>query len=175
LAADAVHRARRSRHEVVQRASTEILAGLAAGTVDLADVRTQQQLRVAVARLRRLIVETDDVPNPLLHELRACADVAERRGVAIDLQAPAGTIPALPIEVRRTLTEPVIQVLAATRTQARVTVVATPSDVAVAVFGDAVADGFTAGAHDATELSYHREGGQLWAQARWERPPPSAS
>lgn len=51
---------------------------------------------MSVTRLRRDLADTDDVPDPLIHELRACADALERHGIAVDLISPAGTIPILP-------------------------------------------------------------------------------
>ena len=47
----------------------------------------QRRCALAAARLRRLIAESDDVPDPLLHELRACVDLAERNGLPVDLVA----------------------------------------------------------------------------------------
>lgn len=129
LTAQAVHQARRGRYQTVQQVAADLLAELAGNTLDPADPHTQQRLRVAVARLRRLIVETDDIPDPLIHELHACADSAERRGVAVDLQPPVGIVPTLPREIRRTLAEPVIQVLAAARSRARITVVADAAEL----------------------------------------------
>ena len=112
-------------------------------------------------------VESDDVPDPLSHELRACADAAERRGVAVDLIAPAGTIPMLPVATRRALTEPVIQVLAATASRARITVVASGTEVAVAIVADARLTAPIASAGDSVQCDWDEEGGRLWAQARW--------
>ena len=37
--------------------------------------------------MRRLFAETDMVTNPLLHELRHCADIADRKGVVVELDA----------------------------------------------------------------------------------------
>ena len=109
LAAAAVQAARRIRYEAIRETVVPLLDGLVTGRLDLADRSMRQEVAVAVGRLRRSLVENDEVPDPLSHELRACADVAERRGIAVDLVAPTGTIPALPVEVRRALTEPVIQ------------------------------------------------------------------
>ena len=174
LAARAVHEARRSRVDEVRQNAAELLAGLADARLDLTHSATQQRMRISVSRLRRLIVETDEVPEPLQHELRACADAAERRGVEVDLQAPVGVIPALPVTVRRSLTEPVIHVLAAARTHARITVVARPADITVAVIADAPPDTAVAGGPEA-ELTFDSEGGVLWAQTRWTALSPSPS
>jgi hypothetical protein len=175
LAARAVHEARRRRVETVRQTAAELLAGLAADRLDLTDVATQQRLRVAVSRLRRLIVETDDVTDPLQHELRACSDAAEQRGVEVDLQAPVGSVPSLPVTVRRALTEPVIQVLAGARTRARITVVARADDVIVAVLADAPAATDRVSDDGDAEVTYDRQGDLLWAQTRWTAASPLPS
>jgi hypothetical protein len=174
VAAQAAYEARRHRFDEVRRTAAGLLARLAGDEVDLADRVVQQDMRVAVSRLRRLIVEADGVPEPLQHELRACADTAERRGVEVDLQAPVGSVPAVPIAVRRCLTEPVIQALANARSRARITVVARADEIVVAVVADAAAPGVSidadvgaAGEPNPGQLSYDSEGGVLWVQTRW--------
>ena len=116
----------------------QLLAGLAGGELDPADERVQHRCSVEASRLRRLIAEHDDAPSPLVHELRACADMAERRDVAVTLET-AGTLPVVPVQVRRALTEAPIHLLAAARTQARVTVLygADDGEVEVSVVADA--------------------------------------
>jgi len=167
LAARAIHEARRIRSDTVRQAAAELLAGLADDSVDLSDSATQQRTRIAVSRLRRHIVETDDVTDPLQHELRACADAAERRGVEVDLQAPVGSVPRLAVTVRRALTEPVIQVLAGARTRARITVVVHANDVIVAVIADAPTPTTVVGGGRDAEVTYDREGDLLWAQTHY--------
>jgi hypothetical protein len=167
LAADSLHRSRRLRRHTVQQVTARLLAGLADGTLDPARSEHQPELRVAVTRLRRLIVETDEVPDPLLHELRACADAAERRGVAVDLQAPVGTLPALPRDVRRAMADPVISVLAAAHSHARVTVVASGSDLVVAVVADVSGPVPPPTVSADVEVTYESEEGLLWAQTHW--------
>lgn len=196
LAADAVQATRRVRYETIRLTVVRLLEGLATGTLDVAAPPVRQEIAVAVTRLRRFLVENDDVPDPLSHELRACADAAERRGVAVDLIAAAGAIPMLPVSVRRALVEPVIQVLAATSSRARITVIASATEVAVAIVADAslprlaaspaarpptgdgvaadwaawdlpVAAGPTTDGAGAVRCDVEEEGGRLWAQARW--------
>ncbi len=122
---------------------------------------------MAVTRLRRYLVESDEVPDQLWHELQACADAAERRGIAVDLMPPAGAIPLLPVSIRRALTEPIIAVLAATATRARVTVVASRDDIVVAILADAELDSPVPCLHEAVESSHDADGGWVWVQARW--------
>lgn len=172
LAAEAVQAIRRARYEAIRATVVPHLEGLCAGALDLADPRTRQQLALAVTRLRRLLVENDDVPDPLSHELRACVDAAERRGVAVDLIAAAGRVPTLTAGVRRALLEPVIQVLAAAVSRARITVVAAEAEVAVAIVADArlvtpLGPGPAAASADSVQWDWIEGEDRLWAQARW--------
>ena len=167
LAAEAVQAARIIRYESIRETVAQLLEGLTGGSLDLTVQATRQQMAVAVTRLRRYLVETDEVPDPLSHELQACADAAERRGVAVDLLPPAGRVPVLPLEIRRALTEPVIQVLAATATRARITVVADAAEVVVAVVADAHLEAPIPVTHSAVQPSQDTEGELLWAQACW--------
>ncbi len=175
IAAEAVQAARRSRYETITGTVAHLLDGLAKGHLDLTDRSARQQVAVAVTRLRRYLVESDDVPDRLWHELQACTDAAERRGIAVDLVAPAGQIPPLPVEIRRALTEPIIAALAATASKARITTVAYPDEVVVAILADAQLDSPVPSLHDAVESSHDAEGGMLWAQAHWTNPSASLS
>jgi hypothetical protein len=120
----------------VRRSVVPLLVGLASGELDPADPGTQRRCAVEGSRLRRLFAETDDVPDPLLHELRACADIAYSRGVLVDLQV-IGRLPVLSRPVRRALTEAPLHALAGARRQARVTVFGRSTEVAVSVLTDA--------------------------------------
>jgi len=166
LAAETVQAARRARYETIRGTVVHLLAGLSTGRLDLTKPANHQQIAVAVTRLRRYLVETDEVPDPLSHELQACADAAEREGIAVDLLAPAGVIPALPVDIRRALTEPIIEVLAATATRARITVVAFATEVVVAIIADAQLAAPIAATHDDVQVAQDTEGG-LWVQSRW--------
>ena len=168
LAAEAIQATRRARYETIRATVVRQLDGLATGTLDLSDARARQDIALAVTRLRRYLVENDDVPDPLSHELRACVDAAERRGVAVDLIAAAGSIPMLDVSVRRALLEPVIQVLAATFSRARITVVASDVEVAVAIVADArLAQSAGQPPPESVEWDWDQGGDRLWAQARW--------
>jgi len=175
IAAEAVQAARRIRYETITGTVAHLLEPLANGQADLTEPIMRQQVAVAVTRLRRYLVESDEVPDRLWHELQACADSAERRGIAVDLVMPAGLIPPLPLEVRRALTEPVIAVLAATAAKARITVVASPAEVLVAVLADAQLDLPVQRLHEAVEPSHDADGELLWVQARWASPSASPS
>jgi len=175
IAAEAVQAARRSRYETIRGTVAHLLEGLAAGQLDLTDRSARQDVAVAITRMRRYLVESDEVPDQLWHELQVCADAAERQGIAVDLVAPAGLIPALPVDVRRALTEPIIGALAATATKARITVVGSPGEVVVAILADARLDAPPPSLHGAVESSHDAEGELLWLQARWMGPSASPS
>jgi signal transduction histidine kinase len=136
--AEALHRSRLDRYQTVCRSVVPLLLGLASGELDPADRRTQRRCAVEGSRLRRLFAETDDVPDPLLHELRACADIAYSRGVLVDLQV-IGQLPELTRSVRRALTEAPLHALAGAQREARVTVFGRSDEVAVSVLADALA------------------------------------
>ncbi|GIJ27547.1 hypothetical protein Vqi01_27090 [Micromonospora qiuiae] len=172
-AAEQARRDRRERLALVSAAAGEVLTELAQGRADPADPQVQRRCTHAAARLRRLIAESDDVPHPLLHELRAAADLAERNGLPIEL-VTIGTPPPLPVQVRRSLTDPLIAVLADARDWARLTVVSSSDEVVVAlVTPDAAgpeANAPPAGDGDGrVEHRYERDGKIRWTQTRWHR------
>ncbi|MBQ1071648.1 hypothetical protein KBX06_00480 [Micromonospora sp. C31] len=169
---EAAERARRERHArltLVSGAAEEVLAELADGRADPADPAVQRRAVLAAARLRRLIAESDDVPDPLLHELRAAADLAERNGLPIDL-VTIGDPPPLPVRVRRRLADPLTALLADARGWARLTVVAGPDEVVVSLVTPDRAGPDTAGPpgdDGRVEYLYERDGEIRWAQTRW--------
>ncbi|MGI5211707.1 hypothetical protein [Plantactinospora sp. CA-290183] len=180
-AAGRVHRARRERLAALDRTAGAILTELTEGRADPADPAVQRRCALEASRLRRLIAESDDVPDPLLHELRACVDVAERNGLPVDLIA-VGALPPLPVEIRRRLVEPLTATLAAATGWARVTVVAQPDEVVVSLTTPAVtpfsaepagghADG--SGGHpdpvggDRVEYVHEENEELVWVQTRW--------
>ncbi|WP_328616689.1 hypothetical protein OHS18_09495 [Amycolatopsis sp. NBC_00355] len=147
-------------------ATLPLLAGLADGTLDPRGDAARTRCALAAAQLRRLFAENDDVPDPLVHEVTACLDVAERRGVAVTL-AVSGDPVDVPPALRRDLTGPVLAALTTARTRARVSVLRTPDLVRVAVVADTTGDtpGFP-GAADVVVTS-HTQDGQTWMEARW--------
>ena len=173
LAADEVHADRARRYREIGKAVRHLLAGLARGELDPADPDVQRQASIGAARLRRLIAEHDDAPDPLVHELRACADMAERRDVAVTLET-AGTVPDLPLRVRRALTEAPMHLLAAARTHARVTVISAADtgevEVSVVADGDGAPEMDEVTTDDGVEVIWSTEGGSQWVRARWHGP-----
>ncbi|MEV4756125.1 hypothetical protein AB0J86_13580 [Micromonospora sp. NPDC049559] len=183
---------RRERLSMVSQTAGAVLAELADGRADPADPRVQRRCALEAARLRRLIAESDDVPDPLLHELRAAIDIAERNGLPVELVA-VGTLPALPVHIRRQLAEPLTTALAAARQWARLTVVGQPDEVVVSLVapaggapeadggdpspadrGRTAVDGAGTPAADGgageVEFGYEQDGELVWAQTRWRVP-----
>lgn len=167
-AAAELHRARGERYRSIRAGAGAVLADLAEGRGDPADPQLRRRCTLEASRLRRLIAEADDVPDPLLHELRACADLAERRGVVVDLVS-VGQLPDLPVAVRRALAEPLAQVLAATRTGARVAVAGTADTVAVSVVADGDVTVLAPAEAAGVTVTCQDEGGRLWVETRWRR------
>ncbi|WP_176611277.1 hypothetical protein [Actinomadura sp. WMMB 499] len=170
-AEEAVHAERRRRYEYLRTRVRPVLHGLATGRMDPGDDAVRHRVALEAARLRRLFAETDDTPHPLLHELRACADVAERRGVAVTLLG-YGDVPPLSAAARRALAEGPLLVLAAAATWARVTVVAGRGEVVVGVVADAAAKvaadvAAQPGGPAAPSVMHDREENRLWVETRW--------
>jgi hypothetical protein len=148
-------------------ATLPLLADLADGVLDPRDADTRRRCALAATQLRRLFAENDAVPDPLVHEVAACLDVAERRGVDVSL-AVGGAAVAVPADVRRELTGPVVAALSAARERARVSVLRTDEDVRVAVVADAGAEG-TAPSTARVEVECGTYGGYVRTEARWRR------
>ncbi|WP_328365921.1 hypothetical protein OG800_36325 [Streptomyces sp. NBC_00445] len=170
---ETVHAERQRRYESLRSTVEPLLRGLAEHRLDPGDTVVRRRAAVEAARLRRLFVETDDTPHPLLHELRACADIAERRGVRVTLLS-YGDLPDLPTSARRELAEGTLLVLATAATRARVTVVTTPEDVVVSVVADAPPQTLVESPGPLTvSAQYDQEEDQLWWETRWPlRPAP---
>ena len=148
-------------------ATLPLLADLADGVLDPRDAGTRRRCALAATQLRRLFAENDEVPDPLVHEVTACVDVAERRGVDVSL-AVSGAAVAVPPDVRRELTGPVVATLSAARVRARVSVLRTDEDVRVAVVADAGAD-VVASSIPRVEVECGTYGDYLRTEARWRR------
>ena len=126
---------------------------------------------IQAARLRRLLAEGDEVAGSLVHELHASADVAERRGVAVEIET-AGMLPEVPGPARRVITDAAIAILTAARSQARITLAAVAAGIAVSFVADTgPADGSTVvrlpAAGEGVAIDQQQDGGMLWAEARW--------
>jgi hypothetical protein len=157
---------RMARWAVLHDSAGPLLRGLAAGTADPADPDTRRACAVEAARLRRLMAESDDSPGALVHELRACADVAEKRGVAVDIEA-VGALPEVPAAVRRVITDTAIAILTTARSQARVTLTALAEGVAVSLVADCPDRPALPAAAGGVVMEQQRDRHNLWVEARW--------
>ncbi|MFE5240648.1 MULTISPECIES: ATP-binding protein [unclassified Streptomyces] len=178
----------KERYRALTATTVPLLVGLGHGALSPHDEEVRLRCGVEAARMRRLFAEGDAVADPLLNELRACVEVAERQGVRVSL-AVRGRPGEVPVEVRRELIDPVAVTLGRTRSTARVTVVWTAGIVRVSVVGVDCADGRTTEAVGASHgrtttavapshgrvtdpnVSVTRTtyGESVWAEASWSR------
>lgn len=165
--AEQLHHERTARYAELTTAAVPLLANLANGTADLSDGRIRDAHLLAVTRMRLLFAESDDVPDHLSHELRACVDLAERRGVVVSFGAYVDG-PTPPKAVRRALTEPVLRVLASAATTARVTVLGSPTALTVNVVADGVPPALPAGVDDTVTVTHLVDGDRIWVEATWQ-------
>jgi hypothetical protein len=147
-------------------ATLPLLVGLADRTLDPRDDDTRRRCALAGTQLRRLFAENDDVPDPLVHEVRACVDAAERRGIEVSL-AVSGTAVPVPTLVRRELTGPLAVVLSQTLTRARVSVLRTEHEVRLAVLADTASDEGIARTSPHVRVECGTYGTQTRMEARW--------
>lgn len=134
-----VHQDRQQRYADLSRTVAPLLDGLANGTLSPDQQSVRQDCAVEAARMRRLFAESDDVVDPLTHELRACADNAGRRGVAVYVMTGGRRI-EVPKMTRRALTEPVLALLTVTTSRAKITVTEHDDTVIVSAAGDVAGD-----------------------------------
>lgn len=157
---------RRTRHAELLPALTPLLAGLADGRLDPGDRDVRHRCAVAAAVIRRLLAERTDHDDPLVEELRAVMDVALRKGVAVDLLL-SGHRPAIPVPVRRALTEPALTVLAVAVSTARLTVDADETAVTVSVVADAAPVELPTPNGHAVETTVLPLDERIWVETRW--------
>ncbi|WP_018680541.1 hypothetical protein [Actinokineospora enzanensis] len=162
----ALHGKRRERLAELDQSAVPLLRGLADGVLDPEDPGVQRACAIEAARLRRLFAEVEDVANPLMHELAHCADVAERRGVIVDLEfAGAWSLPDR--SLRRALTQAPLEVLATARTSARVTALGTPGLLTISVVADCGEIELTDPDHEGIEVEKFRQDDLTWVEVRW--------
>jgi hypothetical protein len=164
--AETIRAARHARWLALQESAVPLVAELAAGTADPGDERVRVRCAVQAARLRRLLAEGDEVPGSLVHELHASADVAERRGVAVDIET-AGALPQVPGPARRVITDAAIAILTDARTQARITLATVTAGIAVSFVADTGAAVRMPAAGEGVVIDQQQDDGMLWAEARW--------
>jgi hypothetical protein len=161
-----IRAARHARWLALQESAVPLVAELAAGTADPGDAQVRSRSAVQAARLRRLLAESDEVPGSLVHELHASADVAERRGVAVEIET-AGLLPQVPAPARRVITDAAIAILSAARSRARITLAAVTSGIAVSFVADTGAEVRLPAADAGVAIEQQQDRGMLWAEARW--------
>jgi hypothetical protein len=167
--AEVIRAARHARWLALQESAVPLVAELAAGTADPGDAQVRIRCAVQAARLRRLLAEGDEVPGSLVHELHASADVAERRGVAVEIET-AGPLPQVPSPARRVITDAAITILTAARSQARITLAVVAAGIAVSFVADTGAVVGLPAAGEGVAIEQQQDGGMLWAEARWTSP-----
>ena len=172
-AAQRIHTERLERYAAIQRVSGSLLRQLADGA-DPADPRLRDACMTAAIRLRRLITETADAPDPLLRTLAHSIGEVEDRGVRVT-EVPVGrTMPELSDTIRDDLLRAPLQVLHAAVSTARVTVSAMSHMVSVAVLADADAlavSETTRCEPSGVTVTYLQEGGDVWVNSIWQRSP----
>lgn len=163
----AAHRRRAQRFAELSATSVPLLEGLADGSLTPSDPAVRRRAAVEAARMRRLFAETDLVDNPLLHELRHCADIAGRKGVEVELDA-RGQWPVPPVVVRRDLTDAALTALATAVSWARVTVVGSADLVSVSVVADCAEPSLPPPATGEVRVETFGGDGMVWTEARWQ-------
>ncbi|WP_433324577.1 sensor histidine kinase [Spirillospora sp. CA-294931] len=170
--AEQLHHDRQARYAELARTAVPLLRSLASGLFDPADPKVRRACMLEAARMRRLLAENEDVPDPLLHELGACVDLAARRGVDVTFVRRGGRAPVETVEVRRALVEPVMTVLASAVGTARVTLVAGKAAVTVSVIAE-LPPGERAperAGHEAITISTTIEGRRTWVETSVRTP-----
>lgn len=168
--AAASHRRRVQRFAELSTTAVPLLEGLADGSLVPSDPGVRCRAAVEAARMRRLFAEIDDVENPLLHELRHCADIADRKGVEVELDA-RGRWPEPPVPVRRDLTDAALTVLATAGSWARVTVVGGDDLVSVSVVADCGELALPPPRTPGVQVETVGSGATTWMEARWQPSP----
>jgi hypothetical protein len=143
-----------------------LLAGLADGRLDPRDEAVRRRCAVEAARMRRLLTEGEGTTDPLVHELSAIIDVAERHGASVQLSV-RGTPGELPEHVRRELLAPISEVLVTARSPARVTVLHGPDQVRVSA--RCAAPELPITPPDGAGVSFVESviDGQVWLETSW--------
>jgi signal transduction histidine kinase len=162
--ADLVHRDRAARCAELAGTTAPLLAGLAGGTADPGEPAVRRACAVEAARLRRLFATDPD--DPLSHELRACVELAERNGIAVQF-AERGVKPDVPDAVRRALTGPALAALATAASTARLTVIGSPEAVTVSVVADAPVEFVAPFSSPEVDMSTRVDGDRVWIKATW--------
>jgi hypothetical protein len=165
-----LHAGRRDRFAALDDGVLPMLRALRDGTADPTDPQVRRACSIEAARLRRLFAESEDSADPLLHVVRHCVDVAERRRVVVELQV-SGQWPDPPGHVRRALTDGLLVVVSTAASWVRVTVIGADGVLTVGAVADSgpVPVAVPAGTVDVV-VDTIKEGELIWVQARWTMP-----
>lgn len=160
---------RARRYADLQVATIPLLAGLAGGDLDPRDPDVRRRCALEAARMRRLFCETEAVDDRLVHELGAVIDIAERHGASVQL-----SVRGSPVEVsrpvRHDLLTPITDVLLASGSDARVTVLYTPGRVQLSVRCAApAATAVRSGGEKVARIQSIADG-QLLLETSWQSP-----
>jgi hypothetical protein len=150
--------------------SGPLLAGLASGRLDPASPRVRRRCAVEAARMRRLFVAESAELDPLVNQLRACIELAERGGGLRVQFAERGEPRFVPVKTRLGLTEAAAAVLATATEPVRITLVRTSSEVVVSVIttaSPAVEAALAAVRVDDVALSMVTTAERVQAKATW--------
>ncbi len=161
-----LHDARHVRLAQLDVTTEPLLQGLADGRLSPDDPAVQRACSVEAARMRRLLAETDLVDDPVIHELRNGADVAERRNIMIEFDI-VGSWPVPDLEVRRALIDGPLTVLSTARTAARVSVIGTSDSLSVNVVADGSEWTVPQSGHDNVQHTIITSDDTIWIEARW--------
>jgi hypothetical protein len=169
--AEQSYRRARERYAGLAGTTAPLLRELAVGAADPGDERVRRRCAVEAARLRRLFAADTDAPDPLLHELRACTELAERNGASVSF-AECGTRPLVPATARRRLLEPAVAALAGPRGKVRLTLAGASGSVTVSVVAECPPPVARASFGDGVDVSTMRQGDRLWIKATWREEEP---
>lgn len=161
-----LHNNRKRRFTELSQTALPLLEGLARGTLDPEDTEVQRACAIEAGRMRRLFAESDGVPNQLIHELRHCAEIAERKGVTVELQTQ-GSSTDPPLAIRRALTEAPLAALATAKSWARVTLSASDELLSVNTVSDSGPLDMPSNSQTSVQVNILRDGDTLWVETQW--------
>lgn len=169
--ADAVaaqlHENRERRFADLHDTAIPLLQGLADGVLRLDDPQVRRACKIEAARMRRLFAEVDEIDHSrLLHELRHCVAVADKRNVIVDMDT-RGEWPEPPLAIRRALTDGPLAALATATSWARVTVIGTPGVVSVSVVADCGSIDLPDASDTLVQVTTAEDQQIFWVEARW--------
>lgn len=167
--AQIIQSARHARWLALQESAVPLVAELAEGTADPGGTQVRIRCAVQAARLRRLLAEGDEVSESLVHELHASADMAERRGVAVEIET-AGPLPPVPGPARRVITDAAIAILSAASSRTRITLASVAAGIAVSFVADTGSVVALPAVGHGVSIQQQQDGAMLWAEARWNSP-----